>query len=564
MMAHSSKTPTKTPCRRSSLTSEEETPSQISRARRPDGCSSRSSPIRKQHSASSLRSDGQSRVSHLTVPRSRRSESLPDPDPTVLSLVQAMARTGVALSEAELFEDLFLRQLGGRRSVPSTTQLYHNFLPALGRHHESVLRRALRHRDAFLFLHEATTGEGRAALGISILPLDRAGHSPLLLGVEFLEELSHTLVARAVARVLSEGHVLFHRVLAVVTSGGAHMMQAFDTNGILNAVLVAALHIPCLLRQLELVMELWPDSLEKLSKMLPLLDDTFGRCAALRHRYELFLQERELELSFPGPSAQTGPEAWLKKATSIAEQIVVLAEFLVADEEEGAAVAKLRTLLTEQNEELLAEATFVAEHAAGLLSMARFLRRVGEPLAHRIYGELDSLRISFSYHLDTRLGLDTERQLASCRPQLAGQFTGILALSLARLERLVDSHPAMPTLRAARALDPKQLGAVGWSRSEHEEGLPGLAEVPDIEWFRYQRLAEAAPVDISLPQWWEAQVEQLPTLSPLARRYLWLPVCFPRSPFPPGGILSPMGTEAGFTEDSARLLCMLRVLHSFG
>ncbi|XP_077201604.1 uncharacterized protein LOC143841330 [Paroedura picta] len=557
-MAHSSKTPSKIPGRRASLTSEEETPSQISRARRPDGCSSRSSPLRKQNSSSSLRSEGQSRGSQLPVSRSRRSESFSDPDPAVLSLVQAMARTGVALSEAELFEDLLLRQLGPRRTVPALPQLYHTFLPALGRLHESTLRRAIRHRDAFIFLHEETAGEGRASLGISVLPLDRAGHSPLLLGVEFVEQLSHILVARAVARVLSEGHVLFHRVLAVVTPGGAHMRQAFDPNGVLNAVLLSALHVPCLLHQLELVMELWPERLEKLTKVLPLLEDTFGRCAALRHRYERFLQNRQLDLSLPGPSVRRGPEAWLERAIGVAEHLDVLAEFLAGDEEEGTAVARLKALLTERNEDLLAEATFVTEHAAGLLSAARFLRRVGEPVAHRIYGELDSLRISFSYHLDMRLGPETERHLGSCSPQLAEQFNAILALSLARLERLIDTHPAMPTLRAVRALDPKQLGSVGWSRLEHEEGIPGLAEVPEIEWFRYQRLAEAAPADISLPQWWEAQAEQLPMLSPLARRYLWLPVCTPKSPFPPGGILSPLGAEAGFTEDSARLLCMLR------
>ncbi|XP_066470904.1 uncharacterized protein [Tiliqua scincoides] len=556
-MANSSRTPAKTPRHRSSLISEEEILIQTSHVRCSDG-SSRSSSMRKHHSASSLRPEGQTRVAQLTIPRRRCSESLPELDAVVLCLVQAMARAGVPLSEAEFFESLILHQSGARQSLPSTVQLHQKFLPALARHHESLLRHVLRHRDAFVFLHEATTDDGRAALGISVLPLDRTGQPPLLLGVEFLEQLSHALVARAVARVLSEGHVLFHRVLAVVTVGGAHMMQSFDVNGILGAVLPAALHIPCLLHQLELVMELWPDRLEKLVTMLRLLEDTFGRHAALRHRYELFLQKRELKLSLSVLNSQTGPEAWLEKAVGAKEHLLLLAEFLPTDGEGGATVSKLQTFLAEGNADLMAEATFVVEHAAGLLNMAQFLRRSSELLAHRIYGELDSLRIAFSYHLDTRLGPDTERCLSQCQPQLAEQFHNILSLGLTQLEHLFNSHPAVPTLKAVRALDPKQLGAVGWSRLEHEEGLPGLSEVPEIEWFRYQRLAEAAPVDVSLPQWWEAQTEQLPILSPLARRYLWLPVCLPKSPFPPGDVLNLTSAKEGFTEGSARLLYMLR------
>ncbi|KAF7234964.1 N-acetylglucosaminyldiphosphoundecaprenol N-acetyl-beta-D-mannosaminyltransferase [Varanus komodoensis] len=473
-----------------------------------------------------------------------------------------MARTGVPFSEAGFFEDL-LHQLGARRPPPSPAQLHRSFLPALGRHLKSALQHALQHRNAFVFLHEATTGDGRAALGISLLPLDRAGQPPLLLGVEFLEQLSHALVGRAVAQVLSEGHVLFHRVLAVVTSGSTHMMQAFAANGILGAVLPAALHVPCLLRQLELVMELWPDRLERLGALLLLLEDTFGRKATLRHRYELFLQEREVGLSFPVPGMWFGPGAWLKKAIGIADHLPVLMEFVVSDEEEGVRMAKLRTFLEEGNEELIAEATFVAEHATGLLSAAQFFHQAGEPLAHRVYGELDSLRVSFSYHLDTMLGPNTEKQLSLCQPQLAEQFRGILAQSVSQLEHLFDSHPAMPTLRAVRALDPKQLGAVGWSRLEHEQAIPGLSEVPEREWFRYQHLAEAAPADVSLPHWWEAQAEQLPMLSPLAQQYLWLPVCLPKSPFLPGDILSLTSADKGFTEESARLMCMIRYNRNF-
>lgn len=150
--------------------------------------------MRKHHSATSLRPEGQIRVTQLTVPQSRRLESLPEPDANVLCLVQTMAQTGVPLSEAEFFGGL-LHHSGARQSLPSTVQLHHSFLPALGRHHESALQHTVRHHDTFVFLHEATTGDGHAALGISLLPLDRAGQSPLLLGVEFLEQLSHALVA---------------------------------------------------------------------------------------------------------------------------------------------------------------------------------------------------------------------------------------------------------------------------------------------------------------------------------------------------------------------------------
>lgn len=513
--------------------------------------------MRKHHSASSLRPEGQTRVAQLAVPRSRRSEPLPEPD-TVLRLVHALAQTGVPLCEAQFFESLILHQSGARQSLPSTVQLHQNFLPALARHHESNLQHILQRRDAFVFLHEATTDDGHAVLGISLLPLDRAGQPPLLLGVEFLEQFSHSLVARAVARVLSEGHVLFHQVFAVVTSGGFHMIQAFDANGILGVVLPVALHIPCLLHQLELVMELWPDRLEKLATMLHLLEDTFGWHAALRHHYKLFLQKRELKLSLPVLNSQTGPEAWLEKAIGIKEHLLVFTEFLATDEGGGVPLSKLRSLLAECNADLMAEATFVAEHATGLLNIAQFLRRSSEPLAHRIYGELDSLRSSFSFHLNTRLGPDTRRCLSLCQLQLAEQFHSILSLCLTHLEHLFNSHPAMPTLKAVRVLDPKQLGALGWSRAEHEEGIPELSKVPEIEWFRYRRLAEAAPVDVSLPQWWEAQAELLPMLSPLAHRYLWLPVCSSKSPFPPGGILNLTRAEEGFTERSARFLCMLR------
>uniref|UniRef100_A0A6J0VEC7 Uncharacterized protein n=1 Tax=Pogona vitticeps TaxID=103695 RepID=A0A6J0VEC7_9SAUR len=557
-MANLCKTPTKTTHGRSSLLGEEETPVQISRGRRSmDGGSRRVSLMRRQVSASSLRSEGQVCVAELAKPRCGRSDSLAKPDPLVVSLLQALTKAGIPLSEMEFFES-FLHQLGARRPIPSMAQIHRTFLPALARHHESALRRTLRHRDAFVFLHEATTGDGRAALGISLLPLDRAGKPPLLLGVEFLEQLSHALVSRAVARVLSEGHVLFHRVLAVVTSGSAPMIQAFAANGILGTVLSAALHIPCLLHQLELVMELWQDRLERLATLLHLLEETLGRRASLRHRYELFLHEHESGLTLTLPNDQTGPEAWLEKAVGIAEHLPFLVDFVATDEEEGSLMSKLQTLLGEGNEALVAEAIFAAEHAPALLNMAQFLRQRGEPLAHRIYGELDSLRISFSYHVDAGLGPKTERHLALCQPPLAEHFRGILARSLNRLEHLLESHPAVPTLRAVRALDPKQLGAVGWSRSEHEQGIPGLAEVPEIEWFRYQHLAEAAPADVSLPQWWEAQAERLPTLGPLAQQFLWLPVCSPKSPFHPGGILNLTGAGEGFTEESVRLLCMIR------
>ncbi|XP_026581641.1 uncharacterized protein LOC113454487, partial [Pseudonaja textilis] len=520
-------------------------------------CSSKGSQLHKQVSASSLCPERQTRATPLNVSRCRRSESFAAPDSIVVTLIQALAQTGVPLSEAEFFEAL-VRQAGARRPLPSLAQLYRSFLPALRRQHESALCHCLRHRDAFVFLHEATTDDGRVALGLSLLPLNRLGQAPLLLGIEVLEQLSHPLVARAVARMLSEGHVLFHRVLAVVTSGGAPMIQAFAANGILGAVLPAALHVPCLYQQLELVMELWQDKLERLASLQHLLEETFGRRPALRHRYALFLKEHELKLSPPVCNRQAGPEVWLEKATGIAEHLPLLREFLATDEVEGPIMGKLQRILVENDKELVAEATFVGEHAQGVLAVAQFLRQTGEPLAHRIYGELDSLRVSFSYHLDTRLGPNTEQHLAVCPPQLAMQFHQILAQSLSRLEHLFDSHPAMPTLKAVRALDPKQLGALGWSQVEPDQGVPGLSEVPEMEWFRYQHLADAAPADVSLPQWWEAQAEQLPALTPLARRYLWLPVCSPKSPFLPGGFFNLPEAEDGCTQDGARLLCMLR------
>ncbi|XP_025032284.1 uncharacterized protein LOC112542808 [Python bivittatus] len=556
-MANQSRTSTKLSPRYSALTLEDEAPALLSRGRCPDVRSSKSSQLHKQVSASPLHPKRQAHTTQLNVSRCRRSETFPTPDSIVVSLLRALAQAGVPLSEAEFFESL-VQQTGAKRSLPSLAQLHRSFLPALRRRHELALCHILQHRDAFVFLHEATTGDGRAALGLSLLPLDRLGQSPLLLGVEILEQLSHPLVARAVARMLSEGHVLFHRVLAVVTLGSVPMIQAFAANGILGAVLPAALHVPCLFHQLELVMELWQDKLERLVSLQLLLEETLGQRPTLRHRYELFLKEHELELSVPVSSMWAGPEVWLEKVIGIAEHLSVLREFVVADEVEGPLMAKLQSVLVEDNKELMAEATFVAEHALGLLNMAQFLHQTGEPLAHRIYGELDSLRVSFSYHLDARLGPKTEQQLALCPPQLAEQFRGILAQSLSRLERLFDSHPAMPTLKAVRALDPKQLGAVGWSQVDHEQGIPGLSEVPEMEWFRYQHLAEAAPADVSLPQWWEAQAEQLPVLSPLARRSLWLPVCAPKSPFLPGGFLNLTVPEDGFTEESARLLCMLR------
>ncbi|XP_028568774.2 uncharacterized protein LOC114588023 [Podarcis muralis] len=536
---------------RSSLNSEESSPAHGPPSRRrSDAGSTRGPQLRKQASASSLRSEGQAWC--------RRSESIPEPDPILLSLVQALAHTGIPLSEAGFFEALITRPLGVRRSLPSMAQLHRSVLPALRRRHKSGLRQVLHRRDTFVFLHEATTGDGRAILGISVLPLDRPGQSPLLLGMEFLEQLSHHSVARAVTGVLSEGHVLSHRVLAVVTSGNAHMIQAFAANGILGTVLPTALHIPCLAHQLELVMELWPDKLERLVSVLHLLEDTFGRQAALRHRYELFLRERGLALSLPVPSRWTGPEAWLEKASVIAEHLPILMEFMAADEEEGAAMAKLQVLLGSGSEELVAEATFAAEHGAVLLSTAQFLHKLGEPLAHRAYGELEALRIGFSYHLDTGFGPNTRRQLALCPPRLASQFREVLACSLTRLEHVLSSHPAVPTLKAVRALDPKQVGAVGWSQLQQEQAIPGLAEVAEVEWFRYQQLAQAAPANVSLSQWWEAQSEQLPTLSALAQRYLWLPLSMPKSPFLPGDVLSGAGVEEGFTDESVCLWRMLR------
>lgn len=556
-MANQSRRSTKLSQRCSSLTLQDEAHALLSHSCSPDVCSSKGSQLRKQVSTSSLRPERQTRATQLNVSRCRRSESFTVPESIMVTLLQALAQTGVPLSEAKFFEAL-VRQAGAKRPLPSIAQLYRSFLPVLRRQHESALCHSLRHRDAFVFLHEATTDDGRAALGLSLLPLNRLGQSPLLLGIEILEQLSHPLVARAVARMLSEGHVLFHRVLAVVTSGGLPMIQAFAANGILGAVLPAALHVPCLYHQLELVMELWQDKLERLVSLQQLLEETFGRRPSLRHRYSLFLKEHELKLSLPVSNRQAGPEVWLEKATGLAEHLPVLREFVATDEVEGPIMAKLQSTLVENDKELMAEATFVAEHAQGLLAMARFLHQTGEPLAHQIYGELDSLRVSFSYHLDARLGPNTEQHLALCPPRLAKEFREILAQSLSRLEHLFDSHPAMPTLKAVRALDPKQLGAVGWSQIEHDQGIPGLSEVPEMEWFRYQHLAEAAPADISLPQWWEAQAEQLPVLSPLARRYLWLPVCSPKSPFLPGGFFNLKVAEDGFTEEGARLLCMLR------
>ncbi|XP_032068581.1 uncharacterized protein LOC116505460 [Thamnophis elegans] len=508
-------------------------------------------------SASSFHPKKQTGAMPLNVSRCRRAESFAAPDSIVVTLLQALAQIGVPLSEAERFEAL-VQQAGTRRPFPSLAQLYRSFLPALRQRHELALCHSLRHQDAFVFLHEATTDDGRIALGLSLSPLNRLGQSPLLLGIEILEELSRPLVARAVARMLSEGHVLFHRVLAVVTSGGVPMSQAFAANGILGEVLPAALHVPCLYHQLELVIELWQDKLERLVSLQHLLDETFGRRPTLRHHYALFLKEHELKLSLPVCNRQAGPEVWLEKAIGIADHLPVLREFVASDEVEGPIMAKLQSILVENGKQLVAEATFIAEHAQGLLATVRFLHQTGEPLAHRIYGELDSLRVSFSYHLDSRLGPKTEQHLALCPPQWAQQFREILAQSLSLLECLFDYHPAMPTLKAVRALDPKQLGAVGWNQIENDQGIPGLLGVPEMEWFRYQHLAEAAPVDVSLAQWWEAQAEQLPVLSPLARRFLWLPVCFPKSPFLPGGFFKLPVAEDGFTQEGARLLCMLK------
>ena len=99
-------------------------------------------------------------------------------------------------------------------------------------------------------------------------------------------------------------------------------------------------------------------------------------------------------------------------------------------------------------------------------------------------------------------------------------------VSLQKLERHLDQHPAYEYYKAVRVFDPQQLPIVSHDIEDYT-AIPGLQEPSPAlmeEWLIYTEYRDTILSPLIIPEFWTGVRDRFPNLASIALKAIWMPV----------------------------------------
>lgn len=336
---------------------------------------------------------------------------------------------------------------------------------------------------------ETTDKLGRCVF-IIIFHVSDSEEKLFVASVTYLDACNATTCSRAVLEALGKYNIKYENVRVMVSDSARYMTLCFETLKVVIGDHVK--HVQCWAHKLNLVGNSWVSEMPYLNQVVTAVKTSFLNTRKRKYKYFNHLEAKYGEGNksklFPSP-VLTRWNSWFYAVIYLADYFSDIVEFFRLPEMKDVANSGI-TLLSQLSDKdvknIQAQATFVKEHAKGLIELLTFFEGSKYPTAHVLSPKLEALDMSFQDIVQGRFLPDTKEVLAKLGPlELASVveiFKKVACSAKHKLSILREKDPFKEHFfNISKALCPKFIIV---NENEEEAGLsklPEFANVPKAE-----------------------------------------------------------------------------------
>ncbi|XP_063232447.1 uncharacterized protein LOC134536601 [Bacillus rossius redtenbacheri] len=341
----------------------------------------------------------------------------------------------------------------GGGQLPCVKTLRETYVPKIQEAAEEQWIKSIEGQDIVILCDETTDKKGQCVFVVLFKTLQASDSQILLVaGVKILENSNASECSRAILEVLTKFKVDHTRVVAVVCDSARYMTKCVHS---LQVVLSSegrdVLHVQCWSHKLNLIQNIWPQSLPELNNFVSKTKTAFMNTRKRKHKYLCFLKQRYPEqekphVLFPSP-VLTRWGSWFESVGYVNTYLDDLVTYLKSLElESSEALMYFQTLSVEEIVIIQCQAEFLVEHGCALVELTKQLEGSSYPMSHLISGKLSDLLKSLQLVNDFNFGSKTNESLkllAAVKQGLVkSQFQSCGLRCHTKLMKLINEDPS--------------------------------------------------------------------------------------------------------------------------
>ncbi|XP_014383030.1 uncharacterized protein LOC102368925 isoform X1 [Alligator sinensis] len=438
-------------------------------------------------------------------------------DTLVLDFVRMCLKADFPLHKMDLpvVRDFLSKHIKGGSAIPKSDQL-HSHLPTLFEEEKQRLLRDFEGNFIAVIADETTDFQNRPVLNIlfQVLKVRPPRHADIpalqLVKTVCLGKVNHATISQALISCMVEFSIPLERILAFVTDSASYMAKAW--NDVLCTLWSNCVHICCYAHIVALAGDTWRDAFKQVDRFVALMKSLLAKAPACRARFLRYLKEQSVgSPTLPPEPVVTRWKTWFSCVEYHARYYQLYRGFVEQERTEQGDTSILQELTSLLAlEDLHTDLKYIAE-SCGRLATGLDILQSQKRQIHEVYNTVLDL-ISWLEHL------------ASSTDNAKGSTVAQSLADKLRQYNVKSKQPAADFLRAVRALDPKQIGAV-YTDYETVKLELKLSNECDMEWPVYLGIVKDGFADIEDPiQFWMAAEDRVPSLAKYAVVLLQLTV----------------------------------------
>ncbi|XP_059585571.1 transcription factor E2F6 isoform X3 [Alligator mississippiensis] len=411
--------------------------------------------------------------------------------------------------------DFLSKHIKGGSAIPKSDQFY-SHLPALFEEEKQRLLNDFEGNFIAVIADETADFQNRPVFNIlfQVLKVRPPKHAdipaPQLVKTVCLGKVNHATISQALISCMVEFSIPLERILTFVTDSTSYMVKAW--NDVLRNLWLNCVHICCYAHIVALAGNTWRDAFKQVDHFVALMKSLLVNAPACRARFLRYLKEQCVDSpTLPPKPVVTRWNTWFNCVKYHAQHYQLYHGFVEYERTEQGDTTVLRELASLLAvEDLHADLKYIAENCGRLVTALNILESQKRQI-HKVYNTVLDL-ISWLEHL------------ASSTDNAKGSVAAQSTADKLRQYNVKSKQPAIDFLRAVRALDPKQIGAV---YTDYETVKPELklSSECNMEWPVYLGLVKDGFIDVEDPiQFWMAVEDHVPNLAKYAVVLLQLTV----------------------------------------
>ncbi|XP_019372800.1 PREDICTED: uncharacterized protein LOC109297480 isoform X1 [Gavialis gangeticus] len=438
-------------------------------------------------------------------------------DTVTLDFVRMCLQADLPLQKMDLpvVRDFLNKHVEGGSAIPKLDQLY-SHLPPLFEEEKQRLINDFEGNFIAVVTNETIDFENKPVFNIlfQVLRVRPPRHAdipaPQLVKTVYLGNVDHATISQALISCMVEFSIPLERILAFVTDGASYMANAW--NAVLCNLWSNCVHIRCYAHVVALAGNTWRDTFKQVDRFVALMKTLLGKAPARRARFLRYLKEQSVDSpTLPPEPVVTRWNTWFNCVKYHAQHYKFYHGFVEHERTEQGDTSVLRELASLLVvEDLHTDLKYIAENCGRLVTALDILQSQKRQI-HKVYNTVLDL-ISWLEHL------------ASSADNGKGSTAAQSAADKLRQYNVKNKQPAIDFLRAVRALDPKQIGAVYTDYETVKQALK-LPNECNMEWPVYLGIVKDGFADVEDPiQFWMAVEDRIPNLAKYAMVLLQLTV----------------------------------------